>query len=152
MAVNMARKPAGKSGKTPNEKVQLSLPPATLKRLRIAAAELGLDLSEVVAELIDTRFPGVHVRGMNSTPGAAQATGQGGYPPQIPSGPSYVQNMPTTEPEADEEPPVTAANVMTTLPQPTAGPGMMKRSKIISESYAKATAPIDGAIDDLGGR
>lgn len=65
-AVNMARKPAGKPGKIPNEKVQLSLPPATLKRLRIAAAELGQDLSEVVSELIDTRFSGVHVRGMTS--------------------------------------------------------------------------------------
>ena len=61
----MARKPTSKPGKIPNEKVQLSLPPATLKRLRIAAAELGLDLSEVVADLIDAKFSGVHVRGMN---------------------------------------------------------------------------------------
>lgn len=74
-AVNMARKPAGKPGKIPNEKVQLSLPPATLKRLRIAAAELGLDLSEVVSELIDTRFSGVHVRGMTSGVQAGQGSG-----------------------------------------------------------------------------
>lgn len=71
----MARKPAGKPGKIPNEKVQLSLPPATLKRLRIAAAELGLDLSEVVSELIDTRFSGVHVRGMTSGVQAGQGSG-----------------------------------------------------------------------------
>lgn len=77
MAPHMARKPTSKPGKIPNEKVQLSLPPATLKRLRIAAAELGLDLSEVVADLIDAKFSGVHVRGMNpsgQTPGRA---GQG---------------------------------------------------------------------------
>lgn len=74
-AVNMARKPTSKSGKIPNEKVQLSLPPATLKRLRIAAAELGQDLSEVVAELIDARFSGVHVRGMTSGVQAGQGTG-----------------------------------------------------------------------------
>ena len=73
-AVNMARKPAGKPGKIPNEKVQLSLPPATLKRLRIAAAELGQDLSEVVAELIDARFSGVHVRGMTSGVQAGQGS------------------------------------------------------------------------------
>jgi hypothetical protein len=71
----MARKPAGKPGKTPNEKVQLSLPPATLKRLRIAAAELGQDLSEVVSELIDARFSGVHVRGMSSGVQVGQGTG-----------------------------------------------------------------------------
>lgn len=71
----MARKPAGKPGKIPNEKVQLSLPPATLKRLRIAAAELGQDLSEVVSELIDARFSGVHVRGMSSGVQAGQGTG-----------------------------------------------------------------------------
>ena len=70
----MARKPTGKPGKTPNEKVQLSLPPATLKRLRIAAAELGQDLSEVVAELIDARFSGVHVRGMTSGVQAGQGS------------------------------------------------------------------------------
>lgn len=62
----MARKPSNKPGKVPNEKVQLSLPPATLKRLRLAAAELGLDLSEVVTELIDSRYSGVHVRGMGT--------------------------------------------------------------------------------------
>jgi hypothetical protein len=71
----MARKPTSKPGKTPNEKVQLSLPPATLKRLRIAAAELGLDLSEVVAELIDARFSGVHVRGMTSGVQVGQGSG-----------------------------------------------------------------------------
>jgi hypothetical protein len=71
----MARKPAGKPGKIPNEKVQLSLPPATLKRLRIAAAELGQDLSEVVSELIDARFSGVHVRGMSSGVQVGQGTG-----------------------------------------------------------------------------
>ena len=71
----MARKPTSKPGKTPNEKVQLSLPPATLKRLRIAAAELGQDLSEVVSELIDARFSGVHVRGMSSGVQAGQGTG-----------------------------------------------------------------------------
>lgn len=73
-AINMARKPAGKPSKIPNEKVQLSLPPATLKRLRIAAAELGQDLSEVVAELIDARFSGVHVRGMTSGVQAGQGS------------------------------------------------------------------------------
>ena len=71
----MARKPAGKPSKIPNEKVQLSLPPATLKRLRIAAAELGLDLSEVVSELIDNRFSGVHVRGMTGSHSAGQGGG-----------------------------------------------------------------------------
>jgi len=74
-AINMARKPAGKPSKIPNEKVQLSLPPATLKRLRIAAAELGLDLSEVVSELIDNRFSGVHVRGMTGPHSAGQGSG-----------------------------------------------------------------------------
>ena len=74
-APNMARKPTSKPGKIANEKVQLSLPPATLKRLRIAAAELGQDLSEVVAELIDARFSGVHVRGMTSGVQAVQGGG-----------------------------------------------------------------------------
>lgn len=75
MAFHMARKAAGKLGKSQNEKVQLSLPPATLKRLRIAAAELGLDMSEVVTGLIDARFSGVHVRGMN--PGTPPSAGAG---------------------------------------------------------------------------
>jgi hypothetical protein len=79
----MARKPAGKPGKIPNEKCQLSLPPATLKRLRIAAAELGQDLSEVVSELIDARFSGVHVRGMTS--GAQAVQGGGSEPIDQPS-------------------------------------------------------------------
>ena len=73
----MARKPTSKPGKIPNEKVQLSLPPATLKRLRIAAAELGLDLSEVVADLIDSKFSGVHVRGMNAPGQPPGKPGQG---------------------------------------------------------------------------
>ena len=77
MALHMARKLASKPGKIPNEKVQLSLPPATLKRLRIAAAELGLDLSEVVADLIDSRIPGVHVRGMNRPGQPPGKPGQG---------------------------------------------------------------------------
>jgi len=95
-AVNMARKPAGKPSKIPNEKVQLSLPPATLKRLRIAAAELGLDLSEVVSELIDTRFSGVHVRGMTSGTQAGQGSGSDLFDQastiSIPRGPQSVMN------------------------------------------------------------
>lgn len=71
----MARKPSIKPGKQPREKIQLSLPPATAKRLRIAAAELGVDMSELVADLIDSRFRGVHVRGME---GASPAAGQVG--------------------------------------------------------------------------
>lgn len=94
MALSMARKPSTKSGKTPNEKVQLSLPPATLKRLRIAAAELGQDLSEVVAELIDARFSGVHVRGMNSAEGSTRA-GQGSAPDSDHSGPAASVKIPT---------------------------------------------------------
>ena len=93
-AINMARKPAGKPSKIPNEKVQLSLPPATLKRLRIAAAELGLDLSEVVSELIDNRFSGVHVRGMTSPHSAVQGGGSESIDPplsvSIPRGPNGV--------------------------------------------------------------
>jgi len=80
-ASDMARKPASKPGKPQREKVQLSLPSATLKRLRIAAAELGVDLSDIVTELIDARYSGVHVRGMNAP---SQAEGeylqQGGSP------------------------------------------------------------------------
>lgn len=72
-ASDMARKPASKPGKPQREKVQLSLPSATLKRLRIAAAELGVDLSDIVTELIDARYSGVHVRGMN---GPSQAEGE----------------------------------------------------------------------------
>lgn len=71
----MARKPSIKPGKQPREKIQLSLPPATAKRLRIAAAELGVDMSELVADLIDSRFRGVHVRGLE---GASPAAGQVG--------------------------------------------------------------------------
>jgi hypothetical protein len=86
----MARKPAGKPGKPPREKIQLSLPAATAKRLRIAAAELGVDLSELVADLIDTRFAGVHVRGMNGTAdqqqGSTPAAGGGVPSVAIPSG------------------------------------------------------------------
>jgi hypothetical protein len=75
----MARKPASKPGKPQREKVQLSLPSATLKRLRIAAAELGLDLSDIVTELIDARYSGVHVRGMNGTSqGEGETLQQGG--------------------------------------------------------------------------
>lgn len=73
----MARKHASKPGKPQREKVQLSLPSATLKRLRIAAAELGVDLSDIVTELIDARYSGVHVRGMNGT-----SQSEGEYPQQ----------------------------------------------------------------------
>ena len=92
----MARKPAGKPGKPPREKIQLSLPAATAKRLRIAAAELGVDLSELVSDLIDTRFAGVHVRGMNGTADSQQgsAGAPSTSPPSvaIPSGPNAALN------------------------------------------------------------
>lgn len=92
----MAKKPAGKTGKPPREKIQLSLPAATAKRLRIAAAELGVDLSELVADLIDTRFAGVHVRGMNGTADQQQGStpAAGGVVPSvaIPSGPNAALN------------------------------------------------------------
>jgi len=62
----MARKATNKASKVEREKIQLSLPPSSLKKLRIAAAELSLDMSEIVAILIDREFSGVHVRGLNS--------------------------------------------------------------------------------------
>ena len=107
MAFSMARKLASKAGKPANEKVQLSLPPATLKRLRIAAAELGQDLSEDVADLIDARFSGVHVRGMNPGASAPAGAGQGGPPPMMPSGPSYVPNTAMNVSDEDDEEHVT---------------------------------------------
>lgn len=91
-ASDMARKAANKPGKPQREKVQLSLPSATLKRLRIAAAELGVDLSDIVTELIDARYSGVHVRGMNGPDPAGQGRSADLEPPaqtvRIPS----VQN------------------------------------------------------------
>lgn len=62
----MARKSTNKPAKLEREKLQLSLPPSSLKKLRIAAAELSLDMSEIVALLIDREFSGVHVRGLNT--------------------------------------------------------------------------------------
>lgn len=148
MALHMARKLAGKPDKSLNEKVQLSLPPATLKRLRIAAAELGKDLSEVVSELIDTRFSGVHVRGMNPNNSAPSPTAGGSSGSQMPSGPSYATTTATNPPDDDEEE-VTPANVMSTLPTPSPGSGFMKRSKVITDSYVRHSAPRDAAIDAL---
>jgi hypothetical protein len=73
----MGRKATNKASKVEREKIQLSLPPASLKKLRIAAAELSLDMSEIVAILIDREFSGVHVRGLNSDIGNG-TTEQGG--------------------------------------------------------------------------
>lgn len=63
----MARKQAGKPGKPERDKVQLSLLKSQSKRLRLVAAELGVDMSEVVGQLIDTHYPGVHIRGLDKS-------------------------------------------------------------------------------------
>jgi hypothetical protein len=71
-ASHMARKPASKPGTPHREKVQLSLLESQAKRLRIVAAELGLDMSEVVGQLIDGKYSGVHVRGLDKSDQAGQ--------------------------------------------------------------------------------
>lgn len=74
----MARKQAGKPGKPERDKVQLSLLKSQSKRLRLVAAELGVDMSEVVGQLIDTHYPGVHIRGLDKSDQAGQGrAGQG---------------------------------------------------------------------------
>lgn len=71
-ASHMARKPASKPGKPQREKVQLSLLESQAKRLRIVAAELGVDMSEIVGQLIDAKYSGVHVRGLDRNDPAGQ--------------------------------------------------------------------------------
>lgn len=68
----MARKPASKPGATQREKVQLSLLDYQARRLRIVAAELGVDMSEVIGQLIDAKYSGVHVRGLDRSDAAGQ--------------------------------------------------------------------------------
>ena len=79
----MARKPASKPGTPQREKVQLSLLESQAKRLRIVAAELGVDMSEIVGQLIDAKFSGVHVRGLDRS----ESAGQGRAGEQEPSAP-----------------------------------------------------------------
>jgi hypothetical protein len=77
----MARKPASKPGKPERDKVQLSLLKSQSKRLRLVAAELGIDMSEVVGQLIDTHYPSVHIRGLDKADPAGQGRAGQDEPP-----------------------------------------------------------------------
>lgn len=80
-ASHMARKPASKPGTPQREKVQLSLLESQAKRLRIVAAELGVDMSEIVGQLIDAKYSGVHVRGLDRNDQAGQGRAGDSEPP-----------------------------------------------------------------------
>ena len=148
-AANMAKKQAGKPAA--KEKIQVTLSPDVAHKLRLAALAHRMDVSEFVTAWVVKEFSGLHIRGMNPGASAPAGAGQGGPPPMMPPGPSYVQNASVNHANDDDEEPVTAANVMSTLPQPTPGPNMAKRSKVISDAYKRSTDPYDAAVDELAG-
>lgn len=126
------------------------------RRFRVAAAQADKSESEMFEWLIEKVLSAVHARGMpdefNDKPNSAPTgAGQGGPPPMMPSGPSYVQNPVVTAADDEDEEALSAASLMSNLPEPTVGPGMAKRSKLIAESYKTATAPKDAALSSLYG-
>lgn len=158
-AKQVAKQKSAKPASATPAKVRVShtVDAVRYRRFRVAAAQADKSESEMFEWLIDKILSAVHARGMpdefNDKPLAdKQGSTSAPQPAMMPSGPSYAQNQLTNAADDDDDEPVTAANVMSGLPEPTPGVGLIKRSKLIGESYQKATAKIDEVINDLGGR
>ena len=147
-------KPASRPVAEVRQRLQMSPLAEIAKRFRLAAVALDLSETELFERLIELNFPSLHVQNMGKSPffGTGSLVQGGGAPPpppQMPSGPSHAAAMMPTVVDDDDDEPSDAASLMSTLPTPSPGSGFMKRSKLVTDSYVRHSAPRDAAIDAL---